>query len=281
MPFETPAARAMSFMLAPSKPAVQENRTRSVRDLTAFRTAVIACGRLSLQSLQFHACMPFLTTDRTVRFDFSCNTPRFALSQLKMTEPFGRRLFISGRISQMVDDPNVAEPGAATASRAMTAPAGFPTPATPSSSALAHPPARRGAGRHAKAGQARRPAAICRSGPDPGRARLWRQDCLRLFRRGAVPRLDRRRLCRRLDVDHRRQGDRPHHRGSRRPEPNRPQGRPDRLDRRRRLSERGRFGPGAHRHPGRHGRPLRPPDRRTGRDHRPGRSPGGRRRARR
>jgi membrane fusion protein (multidrug efflux system) len=39
----------------------------------------------------------------------------------------------------MVDDPNVAEPGAATASRAMTAPAGFPTPAAPSSGALAHP----------------------------------------------------------------------------------------------------------------------------------------------
>src|SRR5271154_3131571 len=39
----------------------------------------------------------------------------------------------------MVDDPNVAEPRAATASRAMTAPAGFPTPATPSSGALAHP----------------------------------------------------------------------------------------------------------------------------------------------
>jgi membrane fusion protein (multidrug efflux system) len=57
-----------------------------------------------------------------------------------MTEPFGRRLFFSGRISQMVDDPNVAEPGAATASRAMTAPAGFPTPAAPSSGALAHPP---------------------------------------------------------------------------------------------------------------------------------------------
>src|SRR5580698_1263914 len=41
----------------------------------------------------------------------------------------------------MVDDPNVAEPGAATASRAMTAPAGFPTPTTPSSGALAHAPA--------------------------------------------------------------------------------------------------------------------------------------------
>ncbi len=40
----------------------------------------------------------------------------------------------------MVDDPNVAEPGAATASRAMTAPAGFPTPTTPSSGALAHAP---------------------------------------------------------------------------------------------------------------------------------------------
>ena len=40
----------------------------------------------------------------------------------------------------MVDDPNVAEPRAATASRAMTAPAGFPTPATRSSGALAHPP---------------------------------------------------------------------------------------------------------------------------------------------
>jgi len=40
----------------------------------------------------------------------------------------------------MVDDPNVAEPRAATASRAMTAPAGFPMPATPSSGALAHPP---------------------------------------------------------------------------------------------------------------------------------------------
>jgi membrane fusion protein, multidrug efflux system len=58
-----------------------------------------------------------------------------------MTEPFGRRLF-SGRISQMVDNPSVAEPAAATASRAMTAPAsaGFPTP-TGSSGALAHPPA--------------------------------------------------------------------------------------------------------------------------------------------
>ena len=41
----------------------------------------------------------------------------------------------------MVDDPKVAEPAAATASRAMTAPAGFPTPATPSSGALAHAPA--------------------------------------------------------------------------------------------------------------------------------------------
>jgi membrane fusion protein (multidrug efflux system) len=43
----------------------------------------------------------------------------------------------------MVDNPTVAEPGAATASRAMTAPAspGFPTPAAPSPSALAHPPA--------------------------------------------------------------------------------------------------------------------------------------------
>ena len=53
------------------------------------------------------------------------------------------------------------------------------------------------------------------------------------------------------------------------------------LDRRRRLSERGRRGPSAHRHPGRDHRPLRPADRRTGRNHRPGRSPGRRRRGRR
>jgi membrane fusion protein, multidrug efflux system len=43
----------------------------------------------------------------------------------------------------MNDTPSVAEPGAATASRAMTAPAtpGFPTPVNPTSGALAHPPA--------------------------------------------------------------------------------------------------------------------------------------------
>ena len=43
----------------------------------------------------------------------------------------------------MVDDFKVAEPGAGTASRAMTAPAsgGFPTPAAGSPGALAHPPA--------------------------------------------------------------------------------------------------------------------------------------------
>jgi membrane fusion protein, multidrug efflux system len=42
----------------------------------------------------------------------------------------------------MNDTPSVAEPGAATASRAMTAPAtpGFPTPVNPPSGALAHPP---------------------------------------------------------------------------------------------------------------------------------------------
>ena len=45
----------------------------------------------------------------------------------------------------MVDDPNVAEPGAATASRAMTAPAGFPTPAAPSSGALKVPDPERAA----------------------------------------------------------------------------------------------------------------------------------------
>ena len=43
----------------------------------------------------------------------------------------------------MADDPKVAEPGAGTASRAVTAPAsaGFPTPAAGSPGALAHPPA--------------------------------------------------------------------------------------------------------------------------------------------
>src|SRR5580658_10432742 len=53
-----------------------------------------------------------------------------------------RSSFVGG-FSHMVDNPTVAELGAATASRAMTAPAspGFPTPAAPSPSALAHPPA--------------------------------------------------------------------------------------------------------------------------------------------
>jgi membrane fusion protein, multidrug efflux system len=59
-----------------------------------------------------------------------------------MTEPFGQH-FVCGRIFRMNDTPNVAEPGAATASRAMTAPApgNFPTPAAPSQGALAHAPA--------------------------------------------------------------------------------------------------------------------------------------------
>ena len=59
-----------------------------------------------------------------------------------MTEPFGQTLFQGGYFS-MNDTPNVAEPGAATVSRAMTAPAsaGFPTPANPSHGALAHSPA--------------------------------------------------------------------------------------------------------------------------------------------
>src|SRR5208337_5156699 len=48
-----------------------------------------------------------------------------------------------GRNFHMADNLTVAEPGAATASRAMTAPPspGFPTPAAPLPGALAHPPA--------------------------------------------------------------------------------------------------------------------------------------------
>ena len=74
-----------------------------------------------------------------------------------MTEPFGRRLFFQGGYFSMVDDPNVAEPGAATASRAMTAPAspGFPTPAH--AVARARSRIRRQAGRRSQS--QRRPSA--------------------------------------------------------------------------------------------------------------------------
>ena len=82
---------------------------------------------------------------------------------------------------------------------------------------------------------------------------------------------DRRRLCRHLDRDHRREGHGAPDRGSGGRQPGRPSGRSSGVDRRRRLQERGRRHPGANRHPGRDHRSLRPPDRRAGRGHFPGR----------
>ena len=93
-----------------------------------------------------------------------------------MTEPFGQDA-VSGRTSDMADDPKVAGSDAATPSRAMTsAPPVFPLP--PSRPAFPRPSAGGRAARQARAGQETGLATIRGSGADPRRAGLWRKDCL-------------------------------------------------------------------------------------------------------
>src|SRR5271157_880926 len=104
----------------------QEHLTRPLDDLTTLRAAVASAADILFQSFRFHghhAPLEPPVADRTVRFDFSCNNPAFALSQQEMTEPFGQLFVFAGGLLIMADTPNVAEPGSATASRAMTAPA--------------------------------------------------------------------------------------------------------------------------------------------------------------
>ena len=107
------------------------------------------------------------------------------------------------------------------------------------------PSGRRRRSRRAGAEALARTAPFRLSPRHPRRARLRRENGLRLFCRRPLPRLDRRRLCRRFNRDHRRQGDGPSDPGSGRRQPGGAPGRPARPDRRRRLPDRRRLGPGA------------------------------------
>ena len=146
---ETPAARATSFMLAPSKPALRNTeRAPSMiwRSLAppSFRAATSCSG-----ASQFHSHQGLPTTESlTERFGsiFRCFSPRFGLSQRKMTEPFGR--YCISRLGFSMDEPiNVAEQSPATASRAITAATaapGVPAPRPPAFGGPPAAPARRG-----------------------------------------------------------------------------------------------------------------------------------------